>query len=220
VWALAPEEEEVSRLQELQRLLVAPPAQPDTVTPEKKRVRMRAIVFEAEPAASATPNPTPSTAVPASAVAAPAVAKAAAAPPAAAVVSVPLLPVRSGSMDACGQAVVQQSARTVDFTIQFKVGSAEILPHSESRLREIGQLLQLAPDRCVVIEGHTDATGNPERNIVLSQDRANAVVQFLAGKAGVNPKRLLPVGKGSTEPIKSLDAKDPKNRRVAFKVIG
>lgn len=108
----------------------------------------------------------------------------------------------------------------VDFEIQFKVGSAELSPVSENTLREIAKILALTPDRCVFVEGHTDSSGNADRNLRLSRERAESVVRFIVSKAGVLRSRLVTAGKGSNEPVKGLDARDPKNRRVSFKVAG
>lgn len=124
----------------------------------------------------------------------------------------------SGSADC---SVVPQDARltVVDFTIQFKLGSAEIASSSDKVLREIAKVLALS-NKCVIVEGHTDATGNVDRNSVLSRDRADAVVNYISDKAGLDKKRLIPVGKGSSEPVKNLDSRNPQNRRVVFKVVG
>jgi len=107
----------------------------------------------------------------------------------------------------------------IDFTIEFKVGSADIAPPSEKLLREISKVLSLS-DKCVVVEGHTDASGNADRNLLLSRDRANSVVNFISDKAGLNKSRLVPMGKGSSEPLKNLDPRSSHNRRVVFKVVG
>lgn len=107
----------------------------------------------------------------------------------------------------------------VDFAIQFKVGSADLSSVSEGTLVEIGKILALSPERCVLVEGHTDSTGNADRNMVLSRDRAGSVVKFISERGGVERKRLIPIGKGSSDPIKNLDPRDPKNRRVVFKVV-
>ncbi len=108
----------------------------------------------------------------------------------------------------------------VDFSIQFKVGSPEVAPASEQTLREIAKMLSLNPERCVLVEGHTDISGNAERNMVLSQERAGSVVKFIVEKAGMNRDRLVPIGKGSSDPIKNSNPRDEKNRRVVFKVVG
>ena len=107
----------------------------------------------------------------------------------------------------------------VDFAIQFNVGSATVSPASERTLNQIARILALSPDRCVIVEGHTDATGNYDRNIMLSRDRAGSVVNFISNRNGIDRKRLVPVGKGSSDSIQTLDPRDPRNRRVVFKVV-
>jgi outer membrane protein OmpA-like peptidoglycan-associated protein len=111
-------------------------------------------------------------------------------------------------------------ATAVDFAIQFKVGSAEVAPSSEGVLREIAKILALSPDRCVLVEGHTDASGNADKNMALSRERAGSVVRFIVEKTGLDRNRLVPIGKGSSDPLQNLDQRDPKNRRVVFKVVG
>ena len=123
-----------------------------------------------------------------------------------------------GKMD-CGSLGGDVRADPIDFTIQFKVGSSEVAASSEGLLLQISKLLALSPDRCVLVEGHTDASGNADKNQVLSRDRATSVVKFIAEKGGIDRVRLVPVGKGSSDPMKNLDARDPKNRRVVFKVV-
>ena len=108
----------------------------------------------------------------------------------------------------------------VDFAIQFKLGSADIAPASEPTLREIAKILSLNSERCVLIEGHTDSTGNADRNMELSHKRADSVVKFIVEKSGIERNRLVPIGKGSSDPMKNLDPRDAKNRRVVFKVVG
>lgn len=110
-------------------------------------------------------------------------------------------------------------AISVDFPIQFNVGSATVSRSSEHTLSQIARILALSPDRCVIIEGHTDFTGNQDRNIILSQDRADSVVNFISNTNNIDRKRLVPLGKGSSDPIQNLDARDPRNRRVVFKLV-
>jgi len=107
----------------------------------------------------------------------------------------------------------------VDFAIQFNVASSTVSSASEPTLTQIAKILALSPDRCVLVEGHTDATGNADKNLTLSRDRASSVVNFIAERNGIDRKRLVPMGKGSSDPLKNLDPRDPKNRRVVFKVV-
>jgi outer membrane protein OmpA-like peptidoglycan-associated protein len=110
-------------------------------------------------------------------------------------------------------------SQAVDFVIQFNAGSSQVSPASIGTLTAIGKILSLSPDRCVFVEGHTDASGNPESNMVLSRDRAESVVNFISTKSGLDSKRLVPIGKGSSDTLKNLTPRDPANRRVVFKVV-
>ncbi len=123
-----------------------------------------------------------------------------------------------GALD-CAALPPDVRATAVQFPIQFRPGSANITPASGNTLIEIAKILSLTPDRCIIVEGHTDAEGNADRNMALSRDRANSVVKFISDKGAVERRRLVPVGKGSTDPLKDLDPRDSRNRRVVFKVV-
>ena len=71
------------------------------------------------------------------------------------------------------------------------------------------------------IEGHTDNVGQPAENLKLSEERAEAVKQYLASK-GVDPARLEAVGRGDTAPIADNASEKGRalNRRIEFKVVG
>ena len=119
----------------------------------------------------------------------------------------------------CANLPPDVKTNAVDFAIQFQVGSAKVTPASEATLSSIAKILALAPDKCVVVEGHTDATGNADKNMALSRERAGSVVNYISEKAGIERKRLVPMGKGSSIPAAGLAPTDPKNRRVVFKVV-
>jgi outer membrane protein OmpA-like peptidoglycan-associated protein len=157
-----------------------------------KKPRTRAIVFD---------NDAGATAAPATATAAVSETK----------------PARIGD---CAALPADVKTTPVDFAIQFKSGSADLAPASEETLRQIAKILALSPDRCILVEGHTDAVGNFEKNMALSKDRSSSVVKFIVEKAGMDASRLVPIGKGQTEPVKNTDPRDSKNRRVVFKVVG
>ncbi len=105
----------------------------------------------------------------------------------------------------------------VGFSIQFAAGKADIAESSEPLLAQIAKVLSLNPSACIVVEGHTDISGNADMNTVLSRMRAESVVKYL-GKS-TDQTRLIPVGRGSSQLLKNLDPRNPKNRRVVFKVV-
>lgn len=119
----------------------------------------------------------------------------------------------------CSAPAADAKYTAVDFAIQFRSGSAELTESAEQTLQKIASILSIS-NNCILVEGHTDSIGNADRNLELSRQRAGSVVKFITGNAGVDPARLIPVGKGSSEPLKDLDSRNPKNRRVVFKVVG
>lgn len=131
----------------------------------------------------------------------------------------PVPAIQDGSVQNCSGLSADVPSTAVDFPIQFKVGSAVVAPASVKVLGEIAKIIALAPNKCVLVEGHTDSTGNADRNMSLSRDRADSVVRFMVEKTGMDRIRFVPIGKGSTDPLKNLAPTDPTNRRVVFKVV-
>ena len=119
----------------------------------------------------------------------------------------------------CGTPAADAKITAVDFAIQFKIGSADLTATSERTLQQIAKILSLS-NNCILVEGHTDSAGNADRNMELSRQRADSVVKFITEKGGISQPRLVLVGKGFSEPVKNLDSRNPKNRRVVFKVVG
>ncbi|MGI9626876.1 MAG: OmpA family protein, partial [Longimicrobiales bacterium] len=70
----------------------------------------------------------------------------------------------------------------------------------------------------VLIEGHTDASGDGSENRELSQARADAVLRYLTHK-GIDGARLTAVGFGESRPIQDNGTEEGKraNRRIEFK---
>jgi outer membrane protein OmpA-like peptidoglycan-associated protein len=95
-----------------------------------------------------------------------------------------------------------------------------VLPQSFGLLDDVARVLNAHPEISIVIEGHTDDTGNAQRNREVSQARAEAVRDYLI-KKGVAPRRLQAKGYGPDRPI-APNATAPgraKNRRVEFRFI-
>lgn len=99
--------------------------------------------------------------------------------------------------------------------IRFDFDQATIHPESQPTLDEIVKFLKSAPNRRVVVAGHTDGQGGFDYNLDLSARRARAVVEALS-KAGIAPSRLQPFGAGMAAPIASnaTEAGRAENRRV------
>ena len=101
--------------------------------------------------------------------------------------------------------------------IQFDSGSATIRPESTATLDRAAELLLANEDATVRIDGHTDDQGDAGFNQTLSEQRAEAVLQFLVGQ-GVAAERLTSQGFGEDDPIgdNATDEGRQQNRRIEF----
>jgi outer membrane protein OmpA-like peptidoglycan-associated protein len=88
------------------------------------------------------------------------------------------------------------------------------MPSAQKQLADVAKALQ-KDERSIVVVGHTDATGDDEKNMQLSQKRADAVSKFLTTH-GVSEQRVRTEGMGERQPV--ADNKSPEgranNRRV------
>lgn len=103
--------------------------------------------------------------------------------------------------------------------VAFLPGRAELRSSSRSLLNSIADSLKAYQSVNISVEGHTDAFGEADENLLLSLNRANTVVDYLIGR-GINRDRLEAQGFGETIPIAPNDSREGrrKNRRVAFNV--
>src|SRR5690606_24935816 len=70
---------------------------------------------------------------------------------------------------------LEETGRVAIHDIQFATGKADILPESSETIGNVAKLLQDHPDLKLLVEGHTDNTGDFQKNMQLSKDRAAAV---------------------------------------------
>jgi outer membrane protein OmpA-like peptidoglycan-associated protein/uncharacterized protein YidB (DUF937 family) len=104
--------------------------------------------------------------------------------------------------------------------INFPTASAQIPPESTEYLNMAAAAIKNAPAGTVIeIDGHTDNTGDASANLQLSQQRADAVRDYLVGQ-GVSATSLITKGFGDTKPIASNDSEEGKfrNRRIEFAI--
>jgi outer membrane protein OmpA-like peptidoglycan-associated protein len=121
-------------------------------------------------------------------------------------------------------AQVKEDSRGIVVTISggtlFATGSAKIMPSAHERLNEVARALQQqGQGRSITVEGYTDSRGSEDMNQKLSQQRADAVRDYLV-KQGVEPGLISSVGNGESNPIASNDTTDGRaaNRRVEIVV--
>lgn len=122
--------------------------------------------------------------------------------------------------DGCADEVPAEVARFsgVIAGVNFETNKAVLLPTSKKILDEAAEVLTKFPDIRLEVQGHTDNVGKPEKNLKLSQERAQSVVDYLVSK-GIAKDRLEAKGYGDSMPKVPNDTKagQAENRRVEFK---
>lgn len=105
-------------------------------------------------------------------------------------------------------------------TVLFETGKAEISNHSHGFLDRIAHVALQCGEARLDVSGHTDSDGSEAENLILSERRANAVVDFMTA-AGVAADRLAAIGYGESRPLESNETDEGKaaNRRIEFNVL-
>ncbi len=101
--------------------------------------------------------------------------------------------------------------------ILFATNSSALNGRSKFILREFSSFLKENPSSTILIQGHTDNEGDPSENLRLSQQRADAVKDYLISLR-ISPSRLNAKGYGDTMPkvANTSAANKAKNRRTDF----
>ena len=102
----------------------------------------------------------------------------------------------------------------------FNSGKWDVKSDSYAELDRLVALLSDIPALKIELSGHTDNVGSVSFNELLSQRRADAVVNYLVGK-GVDKKRLSAKGYGQSKPVDSNNTAEGRalNRRTEFEII-
>lgn len=119
---------------------------------------------------------------------------------------------------------IRDKMRRIDLdTITFETGSAEIDMDQAETLRDVAssmqELLDRDPGETFLIEGHTDAVGSDESNLILSDDRAEAVADLLTDAFGIPAENLVTQGYGERYLKIDTDGPERANRRVTIRRI-
>ena len=122
------------------------------------------------------------------------------------------------SVNQAEQAIIDAALR--NRIIEFESGSAVLASSGVQILDEMVVALNRVGGKKVRIIGHTDSSGNAEKNLALSQERANTVKSYLISK-NINAANLSAEGMGANKPV--ADNATPegrkKNRRIEFEVL-
>ena len=109
---------------------------------------------------------------------------------------------------------------TLSGSVLFASGKYALLPTARDRLNQVAVVLMKGdPNTTFVVEGHTDSRGSTELNQVLSQNRANAVRDYLIER-GLPPERITAEGHGAERSIADNSTAEGRanNRRVEIVV--
>jgi outer membrane protein OmpA-like peptidoglycan-associated protein len=103
--------------------------------------------------------------------------------------------------------------------ILFSSNSYELNDTIKAVLDEFADYMNENSELKVALQGHTDNVGNPHDNMILSENRARAVFDYLLSR-NINKARLTFKGYGETKPISSNGTEEgrAKNRRTVFLV--
>jgi OOP family OmpA-OmpF porin len=107
-------------------------------------------------------------------------------------------------------------------SVTFRTNSAVLSPEAKAQLDALAAKTTGARAFMIEVAGHTEATGSDAKNFRLSQDRAQAVVQYLAVQHKIPLRRFVtPMGYGKTEAVADNTTREGRsqNRRVDVKMI-
>ncbi len=105
-------------------------------------------------------------------------------------------------------------------SVLFASTKADILPQAQAKLSEVAEaLLKTDPDAPIRVEGYADTQGSLTFNQTLSQQRADAVRDYLTSH-GVAPDRVTAIGMGPAQPVADNATAEGRadNRRVEIVV--
>jgi OOP family OmpA-OmpF porin len=115
--------------------------------------------------------------------------------------------------------VVVEKVNKAAQNIFFATGSSKLLAKSFKSLKDVAQILKDNSTYKIDVDGYTDITGSADKNQVLSENRANAVKEYLT-ENGIDESRITSTGHGINDPVadNKTAAGRAKNRRVEMKL--
>ncbi len=112
---------------------------------------------------------------------------------------------------------VPEDRPSVDLpSVTFNCGSFELTNNARRQLTELGKALSMPAFKNTrfVIGGHTDGRGSESFNKMLSEQRAEAVVAYLASRFKFGARQLVPIGWGMSRLLPELSSEDSRQRRA------
>ena len=99
------------------------------------------------------------------------------------------------------------------FVVYFDFDRADLTPAAQAKLADVVEAADSYREGTIDITGYTDLSGAAAYNQVLSERRANSVIELLT-RDGVDPTRIIGRGLGESNPVVDTEAPEQRNRRV------
>ena len=130
----------------------------------------------------------------------------------------------AGDVQAAGECKAQSPGVPGPSYVYFAVGSAKLGPQAKATIDEAAAWVKTQNTKgwVMAVIGYADTTGSSQRNIDLSERRANAVIYYIVSKYKMPLNRLVqPFGYGQLEPVAENKTKAgrAKNRRVEIRLM-
>src|SRR5882672_9557763 len=106
--------------------------------------------------------------------------------------------------------------------VNFKVNSALLSDDAKTKLDDLATRAMNTKGYVIEVSGYTDATGSVQKNRILSQHRADAVIRYLVENHQIPLRRIItPYGYGKTNPVADNSTREGReqNRRVEIKLL-
>lgn len=99
-------------------------------------------------------------------------------------------------------------------TVNFPPGSARLSNIAKAKLDEVALKMKQDSDLRAQVIGYSDAGGSSDANQRISEQRAEAVKNYLVTRHGIDPSRITTEGRGSAE-----STGDPEQDRRAVVIL-
>ena len=129
---------------------------------------------------------------------------------------------RAGEAEKAAKGKLVYTLTVSNDKVQFPFAKSELSEEAKALIDdEIGPLVQKNAGVWFEIEGHTDGTGDAAYNMLLGEERAMAVRDYLAKAHGIALSRLEVISYGEDEPVADNKTRDGRaqNRRVVIRVL-
>ncbi|HEY0820235.1 MAG TPA: OmpA family protein [Rhizobacter sp.] len=120
--------------------------------------------------------------------------------------------------NSAGVLAAPKKKASASLLITFETNSSELTASARQQLDVVAAALKndRLADYTFSVEGHADPRGNPDANLVLSQQRAESVREYLVAQHSISADRLKAEGKGDTDLLNRKVPAAPENRRVTI----